>query len=233
MPEQEGRASSDLSWSKILGAVLAILLASWLGTDVVADIPSPLDFFSRTSAQQSGSDDSPAITQGAAAPATILVAATTSVATTTAPTSTTTTTEHAPSGVEPLFEFVGGCERFHVYAQGRLSSPGYGAALRVDPFLSAPRGDVDPSTPRIDGFAANTILSVNGWVATEAPYATEPDPWDSDVWFHLTNGMGWVSFAGVRAQASHPGETDGPAGGGQPVEIRPECEGDLMSVGDG
>ena len=80
----------------------------------------------------------------------------------------------------------------------------------------------------MDGFAANTIIPVNGWVATEAPYLTNPDPWDSDVWFHLTNGTGWVSFAGVRAEPSFATGTDGPKGGGRPVILLSECEGHLV-----
>ncbi len=138
----------------------------------------------------------------------------TSAATTAAPTSTT---ERVPGPMDPTVEVIGGCDRFAVYSQGRWPPPG--AAVRVDPF---------PSAPQIGSRQPNVLISVDAWVKTEAPYPDNEEPWDSDAWFHLTGDDGWVSFARVRAAESHAGDTDGPHGGGQPVELRPECEGELL-----
>ena len=203
------RFFADPSWrsSPMVAGIVVALVASLIGLPV---------------AQCAGGDDTPP-NRTEAVPAHQTVPAPTAAPVTTtgqvAPTSSTT--EYVPSDTDPLNRFVGGCGRFHVYEQGRYATPGYGAALRVDPFPSAPRVDLDPSTERMDGSASNTIIPVNGWVATEAPYLTNPDPWDSDVWFHLTNGTGWVSFAGVRAEPSSPEGTDGPEGGRTTSRVAP------------
>ena len=107
----------------------------------------------------------------------------------------------------------GDCDRFPVYAQGRWPPPG--AAIRSEPTRAA---------PQTDSVQPNVIISVDGWVRSDAPYPTNNPPWNENVWFRLTDRSGWVSFAGVRASPSHPGDTDGLAEGGWPVELLDECE---------
>ncbi|MYA40580.1 MAG: hypothetical protein F4Z31_02320 [Gemmatimonadetes bacterium] len=107
----------------------------------------------------------------------------------------------------------GDCDRFPVYAQGRWTQ--IGTAVRSEPTRAA---------PQTDSIQPNVIISVDGWVRSDAPYPTNDPPWNEDVWFRLTDRSGWVSFAGVRASPSHLGGTDGPAEGGWPVELKPECE---------
>ena len=137
----------------------------------------------------------------------------------------TVPTQPVPSDMLPTVEFVGGCDRFVVYSQDRWPPPG--VSLRVDPFPWSHKIDTDPFTSGINGINVHTAIYVDGWVATESPYPTNPDIWNSDAWFHLEDDSGWVSFAGVRSREAYRGENDGPAGGGQPVALRPECEGEL------
>lgn len=106
------------------------------------------------------------------------------------------------------------CEAFAVYAQGRWAP--YGATVRRGPSIT---------TTRVAAITPNVAIPVDGWATTDAAYPDNPDPWNSPVWFHLTDGTGWVSFPGVRSTPSDPQGTDGPAGGGSPVELAPECEG--------
>lgn len=141
----------------------------------------------------------------------------------------TVATQPVPSDMFPTVEFVGGCDRFVVYSQNRWPPPG--VALRVDPFPWSQEIDTDPLVPGINGINVDTPIYVDGWVMTESPYrTTNPDPWNSAAWFHLEDDSGWVSFAGVRSQTAGPDATDGPAKGGQPVALRPECEGELRPV---
>lgn len=115
-----------------------------------------------------------------------------------------------PTTSEPPDE---GCDRFAVYAQGRLSPSG--TAVRTDPSLTA---------PQTGSIQANVVISVDGWVRTDAPYPDNDPPWNEPVWFRLTDRSGWVSFVGVRSKPSHPGGTDGPEAGGWPVDLNEECE---------
>ena len=116
-----------------------------------------------------------------------------------------------PEPPEPTPEpTAGDCDRFPVYAQGRW--PPMGTAVRSEPTRAA---------PQTDSVQPNVIISVDGWVRSDAPYPTNPAPWNENVWFRLTDRSGWVSFAGVRASPSH---ADGTEGGGQPVELIDECE---------
>ena len=120
-------------------------------------------------------------------------------------TATTTTT------VPPTY--IGGCDPFAVYSQGRASPSG--ATVREMPYLWA---------PEVRTVGANAGISVDGWIETAAPYPGNRPPWDSAVWFRLTSGAGFVSFAGVRAEPTTPEGVDGPNEGGQPVEYGDECE---------
>jgi len=68
---------------------------------------------------------------------------------------------------------------------------------------------------------------VNGWVHGRVGYATNEPPFDSDVWFHLADGAGWVSFAGVRMNPTTFDPT-GTADGGPPAATSPSCEGAIQ-----
>ena len=103
------------------------------------------------------------------------------------------------------------CAAFTVYAQNRWNPNG--AALRGAP---------DHTSPKLGGFTGNTPLSVDGWTYGSTPYPNNPAPFNSNVWFHLSNGSGWVSFPGVRgAPTSYdPASNDG----GPAAPVRPECK---------
>ena len=117
-----------------------------------------------------------------------------------------------PDGVRG---FVGGCEPFAVYAQNRFAP--LGAAFRADP---------SPTGRKVGSAAGNELVPVNGWVRSRAAYPANSAPWNSDVWFHLADNSGWVSFAGVRADPTVPDETGGfSADGGRPVPVADDCSG--------
>ena len=90
-----------------------------------------------------------------------------------------------------------------------------GAAMRSEPTAVA---------PRTASRQPNVVISVDGWIQIDAPYPDNPEPWNENVWFRLTDRSRWVSFAGVPAATSHADSTDGTAGGGQSVELKDECE---------
>jgi hypothetical protein len=111
-------------------------------------------------------------------------------------------------------DFEEGCKKFGVYAQNRWVP--LGAAERKTP---------DVLAAKIGGFAGNEMVAVNGWTHTDTPaYPTNSPPWNSNVWFHLANSNGWVSFAGVRGEPITPDPT-GLNEGGRPAPTTPECEG--------
>jgi hypothetical protein len=116
-----------------------------------------------------------------------------------------------PSGVSGMS---GGCAPFEAIAQNRY--PPYGAAIRTQP---------NALSTQITSYVGNKPISVNGWVYGTAEYPTNPPPWNSNIWFHLTDGTGWVSFAAVRAYPM----TQDPDGlnpdGGPPVATSKTCEG--------
>ncbi len=91
-------------------------------------------------------------------------------------------------------DFVGGCEPFNLFAQNQFDPPG--AKIWVAP---------SPTAQSRTGFAPNEIVTVDGWVRAKSPYATtNPPPWNADVWFHLADGSGWLTFAGVRSAPTDP-----------------------------
>ncbi len=112
--------------------------------------------------------------------------------------------------------FHDGCERFGVYAQNRWAP--LGTAVREEPDVLAEK--LEP------GFAPNEVIAVEGWIETGEPvYPTNTPPWNSDVWFHLANRDGWVSFAGVRGEPTAPDMTGLSEDGGQPAPTTAECKG--------
>ena len=55
----------------------------------------------------------------------------------------------------------------------------------------------------------------------------EHNTFNNGVWYHLTNGDGWVSFPGVRAAPTTLDPT-GQAPGGPPAPTLPQCKGALQ-----
>jgi hypothetical protein len=61
-----------------------------------------------------------------------------------------------------------------------------------------------PTADSYQGFAPNELITVDGRVRNSIAPSANNEPWDSDVWFHLANDAGWVTFAGVRADPTDP-----------------------------
>lgn len=119
--------------------------------------------------------------------------------------------DEAPRGVANL---VGGCDAFTVYAQNRYNP--VGTAIRAVPL---------PTARKVASFAANELVAVDGWVRTQPAYPSNSPPFDSDVWFHLADDSGWVSFAGVRADPTSLDPTGFAEDGGRPAPLAEECSG--------
>jgi hypothetical protein len=109
---------------------------------------------------------------------------------------------------------VGGCDRFNLSAQNRY--PPLGTRIAAEPL---------PDANKVGGRAGNEIVTVDGWVRTRAPYPTNSAPWNSDIWFHLADQTGRVSFAGVRSAASSPDMNGHDPYGGEPAGLDRGCEG--------
>ncbi|MEZ0579301.1 hypothetical protein [Nocardioides sp. MH1] len=92
----------------------------------------------------------------------------------------------------------GGCEPFAVWGQNRWEP--YGAKILARPLREA---------RQVGGVAPNKTVYVDGWVRTEDGNLTNRPPWNSNIWFHLADGTGWVSFAGTRGAPT----THDPTGG--------------------
>lgn len=112
--------------------------------------------------------------------------------------------------------FSGGCGGYQIYAQNRW-----------DPVGTAIRSAPDPLAKKLGGFGPNEIVAVDGWVHGKVPYPNNPAPWDSDVWFHLSDGRGWVSYAGVRGAPSEYDPTLHSQDGGIPPPTPSACAGTL------
>jgi hypothetical protein len=110
----------------------------------------------------------------------------------------------------------GGCSAFQVFAQNRWAP--LGAAIRAQPNVLS---------TQLGGYPGNMSIAVNGWVYGGVAYPTNTPPWNSNVWFHLADGAGWVSFAGVRATPTSPDPT-GRANGGDPAPTSSACEGGVQ-----
>jgi hypothetical protein len=124
---------------------------------------------------------------------------------------------HASASAAPRVQAVGmsgGCAPFQVFAQNRWDP--IGTSVRMQPnILSDKNGS----------FAPNESISVDGWVHGRPAYPTNPAPWNSDIWYHLTDGAGWVSFAGVRASPTGYDPTGLSSDGGPAVAVSASCEG--------
>ena len=62
-------------------------------------------------------------------------------------------------------------------------------------------------------------------VSVIEPFIDNTPPCDADVWFHLADDSGWVTFAGVRAAATVPDPESGFGPGSDPVPLDPSCQG--------
>jgi hypothetical protein len=111
----------------------------------------------------------------------------------------------------------GGCTPFEAIAQNRY--PPYGAAIRTQP---------NALSTQVGSYVGNKPISVNGWVYGTAEYPTNPPPWNSNIWFHLSDGSGWVSFPGVRAYPTTPDPDGLNPNGGPPVATPSSCEGAIQ-----
>lgn len=115
-------------------------------------------------------------------------------------------------------DFVGGCAPFNVHAQNEF-----------DPFGTLIWSAPSPTAENAPGFSPNQLITVDGWVRTRSPYLTNPEPFNSDAWFHLANEAGWVSYAGIRADPTAP-PPDGNFGTGTAaVPLDPDCRGSYRS----
>ena len=101
------------------------------------------------------------------------------------------------------------------------------AQNRWDPMGAAVRAAPMPTADTVAGFGSNELVPVDGWVRTRAPYEHNRPPWDSDVWFHVADGSGWVSYAAVRADATVPDPSLQSREGGRPVPLDESCSATL------
>lgn len=117
-------------------------------------------------------------------------------------------------GLDPaIAPLKGGCGSYTIYAQGRWDP--LGAALRAKP---------DGNAKKVGGFGANEPIVVNGWVhGGSTLYPNNPAPYDNDIWFHLANDSGWVSFGGTRAEPVDRDPTDRNPDGGVPAPTPQDC----------
>jgi hypothetical protein len=111
----------------------------------------------------------------------------------------------------------GGCAPFEAIAQNRY--PPYGTAIHTQP---------SNLSTIVGTYAGNVVISVNGWVHGTADDPTKPPPWNSNVWFHLTDGAGWVSYPAVRAYPMSPDPSGLNPDGGPPVATSQSCEGKVQ-----
>lgn len=107
----------------------------------------------------------------------------------------------------------GGCATYQVFAQNRWAP--VGTAIREQPNVLS---------TQVGSYPGNMSIAVNGWVYGRAAYPTNTPPWNSNIWFHLADGAGWVSFPGVRDTPTSIDPT-GHADGGDPPPTPAACEG--------
>jgi hypothetical protein len=117
----------------------------------------------------------------------------------------------SPAGV---LRFAGGCAPFQIFAQNRWEP--YGAAVRTGP---------DVRRKQISNFDGNHSIAVDGWLHGSVAYPTNRPPWNSDIWFHLADNSGWVSYAGVRGVPTIHDPTGLSPDGGEPAPTLAKCQG--------
>jgi len=119
-----------------------------------------------------------------------------------------------PSDVTAM---TGGCAPFQVFAQNRWQP--YGARQLAGPNLQS----------RVIGpIAPNKTIYVNGWVHGAVAYPLNSPPWNSDIYFHLADNSGWVTFAGIRAVPTDQDPTGHSPDGGVPAATLGACQGAIQ-----
>lgn len=107
----------------------------------------------------------------------------------------------------------GGCDAYQVFTQNRWAP--VGTVVRAAPNIAS---------NRVGGYAANQSIFVDGWVHSRVAYPTNTAPWNSDIWFHVSDDSGWVSFAGVRATPVTYDPTGLSPDGGTPAVTPGTCQ---------
>lgn len=117
-------------------------------------------------------------------------------------------------GLQPeIAAMDGGCPPgYTIYAQGRWDP--LGAAVRAGP---------SASFKQVGSLGANQPVNVDGWAHGATLYPNNPEPFNNDLWFHLSDGSGWVSFAGVRAQPVPRDASNSSRDGGLPAPTTDSC----------
>ena len=115
---------------------------------------------------------------------------------------------------EGVVGFSGGCDAFQVFAQNRWDP--VGASVRAQPNINS---------KVMSTYSANHTISVNGWVHSRPAYPTNTAPWNSDVWYHVADDSGWISFPGVRATPVSHDPTGQAPDGGPPAPTSKKCQG--------
>ena len=126
----------------------------------------------------------------------------------------TTQTTQSSVSASGVLGFSGACAPYQIYAQNRWAP--YGTAVRTGP---------DVRLKQISNFDGNHSIAVDGWVHSSIPYPTNSPPWNSDIWFHLADNSGWVSFAGVRGVPTIHDPRGKSAEGGIPAPTPARCQG--------
>ncbi|WP_256793250.1 hypothetical protein [Terrabacter sp. Ter38] len=101
------------------------------------------------------------------------------------------------------------------------------AQNRYDPVGAAIRAVPLPGGQKVGGFSPNELVTVDGWTETQPAYPRNRAPWNSDIWFHLADGKGWVSFAGLRQAPTAKDDNNHSLEGGPPVPATESCRGVL------
>lgn len=118
-------------------------------------------------------------------------------------------------GTSDVAHLSGGCPTgWQVFAQNRWTP--VGTAIRKKP-------DIDAK--KLDSVSPNIPFSVDGWVHASVAYEHNTAPFNSDVWLHMKNGSGWVSFGGVRATPTDFDPSGRSPNGGLPAPLPGDCEG--------
>lgn len=134
------------------------------------------------------------------------------------PTSSSSPTASASSSLPPgVLGMSGGCDGFQVYAQGRWDARG--AVVRAAPNKEA---------KIVDRFAVNESMIVNGWVHSRPALPMNTSPWNSDIWFHMSDDSGWVSFPGVRERPVNYDPSGLSKDGGTPAPTLGKCRGAIQ-----
>lgn len=117
-----------------------------------------------------------------------------------------------PEGVTGMS---GGCDAYQVFAQNRWDP--VGPVVRAAPSITSKIVSIQ--------YGANQSIAVNGWVHSRAAYPTNKSPWNSDIWFHVADDSGWVSFAGVRETPVGHDPSGLSPDGGPPAPTPGNCQG--------